>query len=267
MQRHRAASPPLPSLTGANVFRRVFDFIDTTPADRDQRRHSERSAASIHSVADFYAGKLFARLTDLGFGGVRIHDACEVVDAIRSRKTPRTPPFPGARQPILSRWLRLTGCSRPRARFIGKVQPVHFLGELRRACLLLSGRKAPVHPGGVPNLADWVVHLRRTHEVSSCMFWPGNARLPQPAHSVRTRISRASGFTLAKIRPDGAVTTRNLEVHPSLTSFGNRRRPTRRCSNSCKAATRRRPTLVPGTARRSSARNTAFGGLREPRNG
>jgi hypothetical protein len=37
-----------------------------------------------------------------------------------------------------------------------------------------SGRHAPEHPGGVPNMADWVTREAYSHEVSSCGFWAGS---------------------------------------------------------------------------------------------
>jgi Family of unknown function (DUF5996) len=36
-----------------------------------------------------------------------------------------------------------------------------------------SGRRAPRHPGGVPNLWDEVAREAYSHEVSSAGFWPG----------------------------------------------------------------------------------------------
>jgi Family of unknown function (DUF5996) len=63
-----------------------------------------------------------------------------------------------------------------RARFIGKSSPVHFFwGSFDLAVTRFSGRSAPEHPGGVPNMADWVTREAYSHEVSSCGFWPGNA--------------------------------------------------------------------------------------------
>ena len=38
-----------------------------------------------------------------------------------------------------------------------------------------SGRRAPVHPGGAPNCADWVMVEGYSHELSSCGFWPGGS--------------------------------------------------------------------------------------------
>ncbi len=43
------------------------------------------------------------------------------------------------------------------------------------------GRPAPLHPGGVPGLADAVVREAYSHEVSSAGFWPGNDAFPRAA--------------------------------------------------------------------------------------
>lgn len=44
-----------------------------------------------------------------------------------------------------------------RARFVGKCSPVHyFWGSADLAVTRFSGRTAPPHPGGIPNLPDWV---------------------------------------------------------------------------------------------------------------
>jgi hypothetical protein len=62
-----------------------------------------------------------------------------------------------------------------RARFIGKVSPVHlFWGAMDLACTRFSGRTAPEHPS-MPGLPDRVVRDAYSHEVSSCGFWPGAA--------------------------------------------------------------------------------------------
>lgn len=63
-----------------------------------------------------------------------------------------------------------------RSQFIGKSSPVHFFwGSFDLAVTRFSGRSAPEHPGGIPNMADWVTREAYSHEVSSCGFWPGNA--------------------------------------------------------------------------------------------
>jgi hypothetical protein len=69
-----------------------------------------------------------------------------------------------------------------RGDFKGKSSPVHFFwGSFDLALSRFSGRKAPKHPGGIPNLPDWVAEEAYSHEVASCGFWPGNDALPEPA--------------------------------------------------------------------------------------
>ena len=62
-----------------------------------------------------------------------------------------------------------------RTGFLGKVSPVHlFWGSFDLAVTRFSGRAAPPHPGGFPNLPDAVTREAYSHEVSSAGFWPGN---------------------------------------------------------------------------------------------
>ena len=62
-----------------------------------------------------------------------------------------------------------------RTGFLGKVSPVHlFWGSFDLAVTRFSGRTAPLHPGGFPNLPDAVTREAYSHEVSSAGFWPGN---------------------------------------------------------------------------------------------
>lgn len=61
-----------------------------------------------------------------------------------------------------------------RTSFVGKVSPVHlFWGALDLAVTRFSGRRAPPHPGGIPNLPNPVTREAYSHEVSSAGFWPG----------------------------------------------------------------------------------------------
>ena len=62
-----------------------------------------------------------------------------------------------------------------RTAYLGKVSPVHlFWGSFDLAVTRFSGRTAPPHPGGIPNLPDAVTREAYSHEVSSAGFWPGN---------------------------------------------------------------------------------------------
>ncbi|MEH2321680.1 DUF5996 family protein [Nostoc sp.] len=64
--------------------------------------------------------------------------------------------------------------TRFRSRYAGKCSPVHFFwGSFDLAVTRFSGQRAPEHPGGVPNMADWVTREAYSHQVSSCGFWFG----------------------------------------------------------------------------------------------
>ncbi len=72
-----------------------------------------------------------------------------------------------------------------RARFIGKVSPVHFFwGSFDLAVTRFSGRTAPPPKGHTPNVADWVMAEAYSHECSSGGFWPGNGGFGRAAYYV-----------------------------------------------------------------------------------
>ncbi|MES2355904.1 MAG: DUF5996 family protein [Pseudomonadota bacterium] len=91
-----------------------------------------------------------------------------------------------------------------RARFIGKCSPVHFFwGALDLAVTRFSGQTAPEHPGGIPNLPDWVTREAYSHEVSSCGFWPGGGSISYPAF-YSYAYPEPAGFPTAPIKPSAA---------------------------------------------------------------
>jgi hypothetical protein len=88
-----------------------------------------------------------------------------------------------------------------RGRFIGKCSPVHFFwGGFDLACTRFSGRKAPTHPGGVPNLPDWVAREAYSHECISAGWWPGGGPLPEPTFYSYI-YPEPPGFSKAAVRP------------------------------------------------------------------
>jgi len=92
-----------------------------------------------------------------------------------------------------------------RARFIGKCSPVHFFwGSFDLAVTRFSGRTAPPHPGGIPNLPDGVGREAYSHEVSSCGFWPGSEDLPYPLF-YSYAYPEPEGFKSVKLRPNSAT--------------------------------------------------------------
>jgi len=100
-----------------------------------------------------------------------------------------------------------------RTGFIGKASPVHFFwGSFDLAVTRFSGRRAPPHPGGVPNLPDAVVREAYSHEVSSAGFWPGGGSVDFPAfYSYAYPAPR--GFDSASVRPEGAFFSRDLQEY------------------------------------------------------
>lgn len=91
-----------------------------------------------------------------------------------------------------------------RARFIGKSSPVHyFWGSADLAVTRFSGRPAPPHPGGVPNLPDWVAQEAYSHEVSSAGFWGGGEQYPQ-AIFYSYAYPQPAGFATAAVSPAAA---------------------------------------------------------------
>jgi hypothetical protein len=97
-----------------------------------------------------------------------------------------------------------------RARFIGKCSPVHyFWGAPDLAVTRFSGRRAPEHPGGVPNLPDRVTRDAYSHEVSSCGFWPGGGPVPHAAF-YSYAYPEPSGFSSAKVAPTAAFYSGDL---------------------------------------------------------
>lgn len=68
-----------------------------------------------------------------------------------------------------------------RARFLGKVSPVHFFwGSFDLTVTRFSGWAAPKHPS-VPGVADRVLQEAYSHECSSAGFWPGGGGVDFPA--------------------------------------------------------------------------------------
>ncbi|MEZ5362841.1 MAG: DUF5996 family protein [Bryobacterales bacterium] len=97
-----------------------------------------------------------------------------------------------------------------RARFIGKVSPVHFFwGAPDLAVTRFSGRAAPTHPGGIPNLPDEITREAYSHEVASCGFWAGNADAPDPVYYAYA-YPTPEGYADAAVKPAQAFWNKDL---------------------------------------------------------
>lgn len=88
-----------------------------------------------------------------------------------------------------------------RSGYLGKVSPVHvFWGSFDLAVTRFSGRPAPRHPGGVPNLPDAVTREAYSHEVASAGFWPGGGLVQEPAFYAYA-YPEPEGFRTAPVAP------------------------------------------------------------------
>ncbi|MBX5461734.1 MAG: hypothetical protein IRZ28_11665 [Steroidobacteraceae bacterium] len=91
-----------------------------------------------------------------------------------------------------------------RTGFLGKASPVHFFwGAFDLAVTRFSGRSAPLHPGGVPGLADDVVREAYSHEVSSAGFWPGGGGIDFAAF-YSYAYPEPEGFGTSPVQPGAA---------------------------------------------------------------
>ena len=200
---------PMPH--GERALQIDFDFVEHALqiAVSDGQRRSLPLVAE--PVADFHA-RVLGALDDLGVP-VRIHGAPnEMPDAI---------PFSEDREhrhydadAAARFWRALVQVervfSRFRTGFIGKVSPVHlFWGSFDLAVTRFSGRRAPLHPGGIPNLLDAVTREAYSHEVSSAGFWPDGGDVDYPAFYAYAYPAPA-GFGDAKIEPADAFFDQKL---------------------------------------------------------
>jgi predicted GNAT family acetyltransferase len=93
--------------------------------------------------------------------------------------------------------------SRFRTSFLGKSSPVHlFWGSFDLAVTRFSGRRAPLHPGGIPALPDDVAQEAYDREVSSAGFWPGGG-FDYPAFYAYA-YPAPNGYRAAPVQPDAA---------------------------------------------------------------
>jgi hypothetical protein len=188
-----------------------FDFVAHRLALQSSDGGTGGFALEPQSVATFYA-RLMAEMGKLGLPVDIYRRPNEVADPIRfdQDETHRAYDAEYANR----FWRILVQADRVfkefRARFIGKCSPVHFFwGAPDLAVTRFSGRRAPEHPGGVPNLPDWVAREAYSHEVSSCGFWPGGGSVPHAAFYSYV-YPEPAGFPAEPIKPDAAFYSNDL---------------------------------------------------------
>jgi Family of unknown function (DUF5996) len=203
-----------PLAYGVRTLEIAFDFIDHEL--RIQADEGASRALPLHPqpVAGFYRDML-EMLGQLGFP-MRINSMPnEIPDAVRFDTDTLHASYDA--DYVNRCWHAMLHAHRVftrfRARYLGKCSPVHFFwGSFDLAVTRFSGRRAPPHPAGVPNLPDWVAREAYSHEVSSVGFWPGGAALPE-AVFYSYAYPEPAGFALAPLRPEGAY------YHPRMREF------------------------------------------------
>ncbi len=196
---------PIPRAGGS--FAIDFDFVDHVLRIATSEGKERSFALEPMTVADFFA-KTMSSLGELGIAVHIFARPVEVVEAIPFQQDRRHASYD--RRPVHLYWRALVHAERVltqfRARFIGKVSPVHFFwGAFDLAVTRFSGRTAPKHPGGVPNCADWVMQDAYSHEVSSAGFWPGGGTGErEEAAFYAYAYPMPPGFSDYPVRPEAA---------------------------------------------------------------
>jgi hypothetical protein len=196
---------PIPA--GVRTFEADFDFVDHELVVRTSDAQTARMPLEAMTVAAFYRGYI-----DL-LRSLALEPRIRPVPS----ELPDTTPFDTDREhasydgEAANRcWRALTHGDRVlkefRGRFLGKSSPSHFWwGAFDLSCTRFSGRPAPPHPGGVPNLPDRVTREAYSHECISAGWWPGTVGSPvaEPAFYAYA-YPEPAGCPEAPIRPEAA---------------------------------------------------------------
>jgi hypothetical protein len=190
---------------GAVGFELEFDFV----ASRLVIRTTDGGEREIPLVAGGVAGFYVQLLDGLAALGVPV-----TIDETPN-ELPDPTPFPKDTRPraydpaaAQAFWRALVQVDRVfnrfRTCFLGKCSPVHlFWGSFDLAVTRFSGRRAPLHPGGIPHLPDAVTREAYSHEVSSAGFWPGGGAVSGPCF-YSYAYPTPEGFQSASVSPAAA---------------------------------------------------------------
>jgi hypothetical protein len=157
----------------------------------------------LMSVAAFYE-RLMKRLHGLGFDVHINKKPNEIADAVAFDQDTVHASYDAAYVERFFRALLQADrlCKAFRAPFLGKASPVHFFwGSFDLAVTRFSGRPAPPHPGGIPNMPDWVTREAYSREEQSVGFWPGGPGIEASFYAYA--YPEPPGFAQAQVAPPG----------------------------------------------------------------
>ena len=205
-----------------------FDFVDQRLVARTSDGEIRALELRSQSVADFYSDyrELLRSL------GVNVHiwpRPVEIADTTRfdeDQQHVSYDPEAAARC-----WRILVQTDRLlkefRGRFLGKSSPSHFFwGSFDLACTRFSGRPAPRHPGGIPNLADAVTRESYSHECISAGWWPGASASP-----IAEPVFYAYAYPEPPGCPDARIEPTGASYHPVMREWILPYEPVRRADD------------------------------------
>jgi hypothetical protein len=182
------------------IFEIEFDFIEHQLLIKCSDGASETLTLRPQSVADFYA-EVMAALRELGLEIKIWTMPVEIPNPIRFEEDKTHASYDAEYANRF--WRALVKMDEVfkefRARFIGKVSPVHFFwGSFDMAVTRFSGRPAPEREG-----ADLITREAYSHEVISHGFWPGNKDMEAAFYSYTAPEPAGLADTVSqgKIRP------------------------------------------------------------------
>ena len=207
-----------PMAHGERTFQIDFDFLD----DRLRIAAGDGATGAVplkpQTTTEFYR-RLREELARMGLETRIYEKPNEVAEPIPFRDDELHASYdPGRRPPLLAN----PGAVGPRLPEVprsisGQVQPgTLFLGGAELAVTRFSGRPAPPHPGGIPNLPDRVTRDAYSHEVSSAGFWPGGGPVPYPAY-YSYAYPEPPGFPEAPVKPAAAFYS--MDLHEFLLPY------------------------------------------------
>lgn len=202
----------IPSDSGS--FEISFDLINHELLIECESKKAKAFALASMAVAEFH-DKIFRALSELNIAASIHETPNEVMDAIPFPQDMKHHSYDArAVERFQHALLRSDEVMKKfRSGFLGKCSPVHFFwGSFDLAVTRFSGRPAPEHPGGIPNLPDRVAKEAYSHEVSSAGFWPGGPMLPEPVY-YSYAYPQPNGFENAPISPNEAY------FHPELREY------------------------------------------------
>jgi len=187
-----------------------FNFLDHVLEIHTSGGAAESVRLAPRSVADFYE-EVMARLQEVGMP-VRIWTRpVEIVEAIPFDEDHEHASYD--QEYVEHFWQALIQIARVftqfRGGFIGKASPVQFYwGSFDLAVTRFSGRTAPAHPGGIPNVGDWVMREAYSHEQFTAGWWPGGQSIDAAFYAFA--YPEPEGFSQMAIGPQAAYYHQDL---------------------------------------------------------